>query len=79
MDKHSSLLRKSVNYDRKKFYSTGLWCYSQMLHWKVIARYKHSSLFGLVVSNEEIKFNNIDTWVSMLYFFLRHLRRGKIS
>ncbi len=22
-DKHSSLLRKSVNYDRKKFYSTG--------------------------------------------------------
>jgi hypothetical protein len=22
MDKHSSLLRKSVNYDRKKFYST---------------------------------------------------------
>jgi hypothetical protein len=28
-DKHSSLLRKSVNYDRKKFYSTGPWgfCY----------------------------------------------------
>ncbi len=26
------------------------------LDWKVIARYKHSSLFGLVVSNEEKKF-----------------------
>jgi len=25
MDKHSSLLRKSVNYGRKKFYSTGPW------------------------------------------------------
>ncbi len=24
-DKHSSLLQKSVNYDRKKFYSTGPW------------------------------------------------------
>jgi hypothetical protein len=26
------------------------------LDWKVIARYKQSSLFGLVVSNEEKKF-----------------------
>ena len=26
------------------------------LDWKVIARYKHSSLFGLVISNEEKKF-----------------------
>ncbi len=25
-DKHSSLLRKSVTYGRKKFYSTGQWC-----------------------------------------------------
>jgi len=25
MDEHSSLLRKSVNYDHKKFYSTGPW------------------------------------------------------
>jgi hypothetical protein len=32
------------------------------LDWKVIARYKHSSLFGLIVSNEEKKFYNIDTW-----------------
>ena len=31
------------------------------LDWKVIAKYKHSSLFGLVVSNEEKKFYNIDT------------------
>ncbi len=30
------------------------------LVWKVIARYKHSSLFGLVVNNEGYKFNNID-------------------
>jgi hypothetical protein len=32
------------------------------LDWKVIARYKHYSLFGLVVSNEEKKFHNVDTW-----------------
>jgi hypothetical protein len=31
--------------------------------WKVIARYKHTSLFGLVFCNEEKKFYNIDTWV----------------
>jgi hypothetical protein len=31
------------------------------LDWKVIARYKHSSLFGLVINNEEKKFYNIDT------------------
>jgi hypothetical protein len=32
------------------------------LDWKVIARYKHSSLFGLIVSNEEKKFYNIGSW-----------------
>jgi hypothetical protein len=32
------------------------------LDWKEIARYKCSSLFGLVVSNQEKKFCNIDTW-----------------
>jgi hypothetical protein len=32
------------------------------LDWKVIARYKCSSLFGLVISNKEKKFFNIDTW-----------------
>ena len=35
--------------------------------WKVIARYKHSSLFGLFISSEGNKFYNIDTWrVKML-------------
>ena len=34
------------------------------LDWKVIARYKPSSLFGLIISNEEIKFYNIDTSVA---------------
>jgi hypothetical protein len=31
------------------------------LDWKVISKYKHSSLFGLIVSNEEIKSDKIDT------------------
>ncbi len=31
------------------------------LDWKEIARYKHSSLFGPVVTNEEKKFYDIDT------------------
>jgi hypothetical protein len=31
------------------------------LDWKVIAMYKHSSLFDLIVSNEGNKFYNIDT------------------
>ncbi len=31
------------------------------LDWKVIARYKHSSLFGLIISNEGKKFYNIQT------------------
>jgi hypothetical protein len=31
------------------------------LDWKVIARHKHSSLLGLVISNEGKKFYNIDT------------------
>ncbi len=31
------------------------------LDWKVIAKYKRSSLFGLIVSNEGKKFYNIDT------------------
>jgi hypothetical protein len=30
--------------------------------WKVIARYKHSSLFGLIVSDKGKKFYNIDHW-----------------
>ncbi len=35
------------------------------LDWKVIAYYKHSSLFGLVISSEGKKFYNINTWLSM--------------
>jgi hypothetical protein len=31
------------------------------LDWKVFIRHKHSSLFDLVISNEEKKFYNIDT------------------
>jgi hypothetical protein len=31
------------------------------LDWKVIARYKHSSFFGLIVTNDEKKFYNMDT------------------
>jgi hypothetical protein len=33
------------------------------LDWKVIARYKHSSLFGLVISNKGKRFYIIDTRV----------------
>ena len=32
------------------------------LDWKVITRYKHSSLFGFVVSNKGKMLYNIDTW-----------------
>ncbi len=39
------------------------------LDWKVIARYKHFSLFGIVISNEGKKLYNIDTMVSMLLNF----------
>ncbi len=45
------------------------------LDWKVIARYKHSSLFGLIISNEE-KFYNIDTKAQSFKIFF--LRQGKI-
>jgi hypothetical protein len=31
------------------------------LDWKEIARFKHSSLFGLVISNKGNKFYNIET------------------
>jgi hypothetical protein len=36
------------------------------LDWKVIARYTHSSLFGLIISKEGIKFYNIDTKLDLL-------------
>jgi hypothetical protein len=34
------------------------------LDWNVIARYKHSSLFSLIISDEGKKFYNIDTWIA---------------
>jgi hypothetical protein len=39
---------------------------SVRLYWKVIVRYKHSSLFCLIISNEGNEFYNIDTWWSKL-------------
>jgi len=38
------------------------------LDWKVIVRYKHFSLFGLIISNEGKKFCNIDTWLHLQIF-----------
>jgi hypothetical protein len=32
------------------------------LDYKLIARYKYSSFFGLIISNEGKKFYNIDAW-----------------
>jgi hypothetical protein len=43
--------------------------HSVRLDWKVNARYKHSSLFGLIVSNKGKKFYDIDTRVNI---FSRH-------
>ncbi len=42
------------------------------LGWKVIASYKHSSLFGLIISNEEKKFYTIDLVVNIInsFFFI---------
>jgi hypothetical protein len=37
------------------------------LNWKVIARYEHPSLFGLVISNEEKKFYNIGPRINQTY------------
>ncbi len=46
------------------------------LDWKVIASYKHSSLFGLVNSDKGKKFYNIGTWCptsSSLYMHYKTL------
>jgi hypothetical protein len=42
------------------------------LDWKVIANYKHSSLFGHGISDEEKKFYENDTicFISYLYLYL---------
>ncbi len=39
------------------------------LDWKVIARYKHSSLFGLVVCNEEQTFITLPPCVNVKKLF----------
>jgi hypothetical protein len=39
------------------------------LDWKVFARHKHSSLFGLIISSEGKKFYNIDTWSTSSLIF----------
>ncbi len=36
------------------------------LDWKVIAKYKHYSLFGFIISNKGKKFYNINGLVSIL-------------
>ncbi len=43
------------------------------LDWKVIATYKHSSLFGLIDRDERKKFYDIDTWGKMLQNFFPSL------
>ncbi len=40
------------------------------LDWKLIARYKHSSLFALVISNEGKNFYNIDTRRFFVFWFI---------
>ncbi len=44
------------------------------LDWKVLTRHKHFSLFGLVISNKEKKFYNIDTWSFMLVLAVVRLK-----
>ncbi len=55
-----------------------------ILDWEVIARYKHSSLFDLVVSDEGKKFYNIDTrfqWnkTNILFFISAVLHQNKLE
>jgi hypothetical protein len=39
------------------------------LDWKVIARYKHSSLFGLFIGNEENSFKRLILGIKKLFLF----------
>jgi hypothetical protein len=41
------------------------------LDWKVIARYKHSSLFGLIISNEGKKLITLTPGVFISYKFFQ--------
>jgi Cytochrome P450 len=47
------------------------------LYWKVIASYKHSSLFGLVISDEEKTFYNIDASWSEPKSIIKQLLKNK--
>jgi hypothetical protein len=72
--KHSSFLRKSVNYGRKKFYSTGpsganviklftvaIYCRSMVVpSFCVINQYYHSNYHRIVVHYYCTYFNSID-------------------
>jgi hypothetical protein len=50
------------------------------LDWKVIARYKHSSSIGLIISDEEKTFCGIGTWCQChKTFFPSSLTTGLIS
>jgi hypothetical protein len=51
------------------------------LDWKVIARYKHSSLFGLIVSNEEKSFITLTPGINVVehFCFVAHDGLGKMS
>jgi hypothetical protein len=51
--------------------------YVTLDYWKVIVRYKHSSLFGLLVSNKEKKFCNIDTRLAKYGRCFDKLQLGK--
>ncbi len=50
-DKHSSLLRKSVNYDRKWFYSTSPQCHLYVTLWKTLAQ---TTLCSMVITTEKV-------------------------
>jgi hypothetical protein len=49
------------------------------LDWKVIVRYKHSSLFGLVISNEEKSFITWTPGVDLIKLFVHNLQMFVIS
>jgi hypothetical protein len=49
------------------------------LDWKVIARYKHCSIFGLIISNEEKSFITMTPGAVFAYLFLHNLIMGQIS
>ncbi len=49
------------------------------LDWKVIARYKHSSIFGLIIGNKEKSFITLTPGANVVILFSSPLRSGQIS